>query len=66
MTRMQGLLIGAISFAAGVAIGMLFAPKSGRELRQELRETAKKLPDLYDDLKLPKVSSSEIERELVK
>lgn len=67
MTRVQGLLIGAISFAAGIAIGMLFAPKPGRELRQELQEKTKKLSSqLYDDLNLPKVSTSEIERDLIK
>lgn len=77
MTRIQGLIVGTASFAAGVIIGMLAAPKSGRELRRELsesvgklrkevNESVAKLPHLYDDLKLPRLSSSEVESDLMK
>ncbi len=66
MTRTQSFIIGVASFAAGVAIGLLFAPKSGKELRKDISDTAQKLPHLYEDLKLPKLSSSEVERDLIK
>jgi hypothetical protein len=66
MTRIQAMIIGIASFAAGVIIGMLVAPKSGKELRKELSESAAKLPHLYDDLKLPRLSPSEVERDLIK
>lgn len=66
MTRTQGFIVGVASFAAGIVIGMLFAPKSGRELRKEISDSAQKLPHLYDDLKLPKLSPSDVERDLIK
>ena len=46
---MKGLLIGGL---LGVIVGMLYAPKSGRETRDELSEKAKdvagKLKEEYD------------------
>ncbi|NPV03435.1 MAG: YtxH domain-containing protein [Syntrophaceae bacterium] len=46
---MKGLLIGSL---IGIVVGMLYAPKSGRETRDELSEKAKdiagKLKDEYD------------------
>ena len=46
---MKGLLIGSL---VGIVVGMLYAPKSGRETRDELSEKAKdiagKLKDEYD------------------
>ncbi len=46
---MKGLLIGSL---VGIIVGMLYAPKSGRETRDELSEKAKdiagKLKDEYD------------------
>lgn len=40
MTRTQSFIIGVASFAAGVAIGLLFAPKSGKELRKDISDSA--------------------------
>ncbi|MBX9688999.1 MAG: YtxH domain-containing protein [Candidatus Obscuribacterales bacterium] len=42
-----GLLIGA---AGGVTLGLLTAPKSGKELRGELKEGAMNLPDRCSEL----------------
>ena len=42
-----GLLLGA---AGGVTLGLLVAPKSGRELRGELRDNARNLPDRASEL----------------
>ncbi|HNU84529.1 MAG: YtxH domain-containing protein [Pseudomonadota bacterium] len=46
---MKGLLVGSL---VGVIVGLLYAPKSGRETRDELSDRAKdiagKLKDEYD------------------
>lgn len=42
-----GLLLGA---AGGVTLGLLTAPKSGKELRGELKESARTLPDRASEL----------------
>ncbi|MCS6989926.1 MAG: YtxH domain-containing protein [Chloroherpetonaceae bacterium] len=64
MTRGQGIAIGVISFLAGVAVGMLFAPKSGKELRQELRQKLGEATDLYGNLNFSNLTEEDIEREL--
>ena len=47
---MVGLLFGA---AVGAAMGLLFAPKSGRQMRRDLTKTARlarrRATDMYDD-----------------
>ncbi len=42
-----GLIIGT---AIGTAVGILFAPRSGRETRQELKKSARNLPKVAEDL----------------
>ena len=42
-----GLLIGT---AIGTAVGILFAPRSGRETRQALKNSAKDLPKFAENL----------------
>jgi len=42
-----GLLLGA---AAGAVAGLLLAPKTGRETRQLLKQSAEALPELAEDL----------------
>ncbi len=42
-----GLIVGT---AIGAAVGILFAPRSGRETRQALRRSAQDLPQLAEDL----------------
>ncbi|MBF2046175.1 MAG: YtxH domain-containing protein [Leptolyngbya sp. IPPAS B-1204] len=42
-----GLLVGA---AVGTVVGLLFAPKPGRETRQLLKKSADALPELAEDL----------------
>lgn len=42
-----GLLVGA---AIGTVVGLLFAPRSGRETRQFLKKSADALPELAEDL----------------
>ena len=64
MTRGQGLAIGVVSFLAGVAVGMLFAPKSGKELRKELREKIEDATDLYGNINFSNLTEDEVEREL--
>lgn len=64
MTRGQGIAIGVLSFLAGVAVGMLFAPKSGKELRQDLRRKLQEATDLYGDLDFSNLTEDDIEREL--
>jgi gas vesicle protein len=66
MTRGQSIAIGLIGFAAGVVVGMLIAPKSGKELRDDIRRNAKKATDLYDDLEFGSLTENEMESELVK
>ncbi|KER10586.1 MAG: hypothetical protein HY22_03570 [[Candidatus Thermochlorobacteriaceae] bacterium GBChlB] len=65
MTKSQGFLIGVLSFAAGVGIGLLLAPKSGRDLRKDIKRSAT-LSNLFEDLDFSTSSSREIERELSK
>lgn len=43
----SGLAIGAI---AGLAVGLLAAPRTGRENRRTLRKSARALPELAEDL----------------
>ncbi len=64
MTRGQGIAIGVVSFLAGVAVGMLFAPKSGKELRKELREKIEDATDLYSNINFSNLTEDEVEREL--
>jgi gas vesicle protein len=64
MTRGQGIAIGIVSFLAGVAVGMLFAPKSGKELRKELREKIEDATDLYGNINFSNLTEDEVEREL--
>ncbi|MFQ3599144.1 MAG: YtxH domain-containing protein [Chloroherpetonaceae bacterium] len=64
MTRGQGIAIGVFSFLAGVAVGMLFAPKSGKELRKELREKIEDATDLYSDINFSSLTEDDVEREL--
>ena len=42
-----GLLLGA---AAGAVAGLLFAPKTGRETRALIKQSAEALPELAEDL----------------
>lgn len=42
-----GLLIGT---AIGAAVGILFAPRSGRETRQAIKNSAKDLPKFAEDV----------------
>jgi gas vesicle protein len=64
MTRGQGIAIGAVSFLAGVAIGMLFAPKSGKELRKDLRQKLQDATDLYSNINFSSLTETDIESEL--
>lgn len=64
MTRGQGIAIGVFSFLAGVAVGMLFAPKSGKELRKDLREKIEEATDLYGNINFSSLTEDDIEREL--
>lgn len=41
-----GLIVGS---AIGAAVGILFAPRSGRETRQALKNSAQDLPQLAED-----------------
>ena len=43
---LKGLLIGSL---VGVVVGLLFAPKSGKELREDISEKAKDLADKVKD-----------------
>lgn len=47
-TAITFLLIG---LGAGVAIGMLFAPKTGRQMRRDLRRGYESARDTFDDWK---------------
>jgi gas vesicle protein len=64
MTRGQGIAIGVVSFLAGVAVGMLFAPKSGKELRKELKEKIENATDLYGNINFSNLTEEEVDREL--
>jgi gas vesicle protein len=64
MTRGQGIAIGIVSFLAGVAVGMLFAPKSGKELRKELKEKIENATDLYGNINFSNLTEDEVDREL--
>ncbi|MDY6784195.1 MAG: YtxH domain-containing protein [Cyanobacteriota bacterium] len=44
---MGGMLVGT---AVGAAVGVLFAPRSGRETRRLLKKSAEALPELAEDL----------------
>lgn len=43
----NGLAVGAI---AGLAVGLLLTPRTGRENRQTLRKSARALPEIAEDL----------------
>jgi gas vesicle protein len=43
---------------------MLFAPKSGKELRKELREKIEDATDLYGNINFSNLTEDEVEREL--
>lgn len=47
-TFLGGMLLGT---AVGTALGLLIAPRSGRETRRFLRKSAQALPDVAEDLK---------------
>jgi len=64
MTRGQGIAIGVFSFLAGVAVGMLLAPKSGKELRKELKEKIENATDLYGNINFSNLTEEEVDREL--
>ena len=64
MTRGQAITIGVFSFLAGIAVGFLFAPKSGRELRKDLREKLEEATDLYSNINFSSLTEAEVEREL--
>ncbi len=66
MTRGQGIAIGVVSFLAGVAIGLLFAPKSGKELRKDLREKLEDATDLYGNINFSSLTEADIERDLTR
>jgi gas vesicle protein len=42
-----GLIVGT---AIGAAVGILFAPRSGKETRQDLKRSAEELPKLAEEL----------------
>jgi gas vesicle protein len=44
---MGGMLVGT---AVGAVVGLLFAPRSGRETRRLLKKSAEALPELAEDL----------------
>lgn len=45
----KGLALGAaIGAVAGVVTGVLFAPKSGKETRQDIKDGAKKVADRFE------------------
>lgn len=41
----QNILVASLALLGGIAIGMLFAPKSGRENRQWVKDQAGKIKD---------------------
>ncbi|MDX2127963.1 MAG: YtxH domain-containing protein [Chloroherpetonaceae bacterium] len=62
-------LLGLGAFAAGVAVGLLIAPKSGKELREDIKKKVKGFPDLYkDDLNGVdvEISGRDLEEQLIK
>lgn len=46
-TFLRGLLVGG---AVGTVVGLLMAPRSGRETRRILQKSAEALPELAEDL----------------
>jgi gas vesicle protein len=64
MTKGQGFAVGFLAFAAGIALGMLIAPKTGKELRNDLQKAAQKVTDLYEDLNFADLTENEIVGEL--
>lgn len=48
-SRTKGIAIGVLSFMAGVGIGLLLAPKSGKELRSDIKDAAKDAIDAAKD-----------------
>lgn len=53
----MGLTAGLLG---GAVLGLLFAPKSGDELREDLQDMARKLPDkINDEIKNPKGKTRE-------
>ncbi len=41
MSTTKDVAVGILSFLAGIGIGILLAPKSGREIRTDISESAK-------------------------
>ncbi len=66
MTRGQGIIIGVVSFLAGVAVGLLFAPKSGKELREDLRKKLEDAADLYGNINFSGLTEADIEQDLTR
>ncbi|NTW49250.1 MAG: YtxH domain-containing protein [Chlorobiales bacterium] len=48
-TKTKGVAIGVLSFMAGVGIGLLLAPKTGKELRSDIKDAAKDALDAAKD-----------------
>lgn len=48
-TKTKGVAIGVLSFMAGIGIGFLLAPKSGKELRTDIKDAAKDALDAAKD-----------------
>lgn len=48
-TKTKGAAIGILSFMAGIGIGLLLAPKTGKELRTEIKDAAKDALDSARD-----------------
>lgn len=52
MSKQRGVFLGGVlvGTAVGVVVGLLSAPRSGRETRQMLKKAADALPELTEDL----------------
>lgn len=46
MSTTKDVAVGILSFLAGIGIGLLLAPKSGKELRTDIGESAKEALDV--------------------
>ncbi|NTV47453.1 MAG: YtxH domain-containing protein [Chlorobiales bacterium] len=48
-TKTKGVAIGVLSFMAGIGIGLLLAPKTGKQLRTDIKDAAKDALDAARD-----------------